>query len=240
VVKRTGLVLAMMVLAACAPAHLRAVGLTGSGRELPDLFLGGWDGHRLGVFDDTAVEPGVTTRAQLEQALGKLSSSLYAVVYVEKAKLDAEAAKHGLFCDAPMCLVVLEKKDGGGELSGWGATLAVFELKGPDDAPIGPVWLAGRTIRPPGPAKWERLCRSKSDAPRAIHPDGSALFPARAGLDGDGFALFGPAAEPAALKRDGFPAPSETLCDEEQVRRNAEPQPERPKLKLDPSLLQDN
>lgn len=235
---RSLVVAGALALAACAPEHLRALGLSGGGRELPELFLGGWDGRRLGVFDDSQVEPGVTTRSQLVRVLGVLSSDLYAVVYVEKARLDAEAARHGLTCDAPMCLVVFERK-GGDSLARWGAALAVFELKGAGDDAIGPVWLSARAIRPPGPTRWDRLCLTRSDTPRYVHPDGAAIFPARPGLDGDAFALFGPTDEPASYRRDGFAAPSARLCDEELVRQQGEPEPERPKLDVDPSILRE-
>lgn len=226
----------VVLLSACAPAHLRSVGPGGS-REMQEFFLGGWDGRRLGVFDDSGVEPGVTTANQLAKSLRHLSGDLYAVVYIESAKLDAvEARKHGLECATAMCLVVFEGK-GASELSGWGPAIAIFELKGIGEAPLGPVWLAGRAIRSPGPRRWDLFCRSKTDEPRFVHPDGGALYPARPGPSGDAFALFGPTELPASYRREGFTAPSETLCDEELVRLQAEPAPERPEIKADPTLV---
>ena len=226
-----------LVLSACAPAHLRAIGLSGSGRDLPELFLGGWDGKRLHVFDDTFVEPGTTTRPQLVQELQSLASDEYAVLYVQAAKLDPLAAKaHGIFCDSPWCLGVLARH-GSGSFDKLGDAVAIFELAGPGDGPIGKVWLAGKEVRPPGPTTWDHLCLTKADTPKYVHPDGGALFPARVGATGVEFALFGPRQEPARYENAGFEAPSDKLCDEELVRQSHDSLPPPPKLTIDPKLL---
>lgn len=230
------LVAAGLLHAACAPAHLRTVGVSGS-RELPELFLGGWDGRRLGAFDDSYLEPGVTPRAQLVDTVGRLSSSVYGAVWIEKAKLDpAFAAKHGLFCEASTCLAVLDRTDRGGGVDEWGLAVAVFELTGPEDGLVGPIWLAGRMVRPPGPMRWPLLCRGRDDRPRRVHPDGGALYPERV-VGGESFALFGPTLTPALYLSKGTAAPAETVCDDEAARLLAEPPPELPVIRADPGLL---
>jgi hypothetical protein len=229
------LVLAAACLA-CGPAHLKTVSLAGGGRDLRDLFLGGWDGHRLTLFDESAVEPGLTTHGELLSALAFLSGDAYALAYVEKDKLDADTAAHDIFCDAPACLVLVERKDGAAR--GWGSALAVFELSALDKAaPIGAVWIAGSAVRAPGPRRWPLLCRSRTDAPRNVHPDGAALFPARPGKL-DGFARFGALDLAADYRARGTVAPSPVTCDEEAARINREePPPERPVFRPDPTLL---
>jgi hypothetical protein len=222
--------------AACAPAHLNPVALSGA-REFPELLLGGWDGRRLGLFDDTAIEPGVTSRAQLVQALGRLAPGAYGAIYVQRARLDAALAeKHGLFCDAALCLAVLDRKDRGADFAEWGRAVAVFELAGADSSLVGPVWLAGRAVRSPGPGRWPLLCRGRTDSPRRVHPDGGALYPERV-VGAEEFVLFGPTELPAQYLERGTPAPSETLCDDEAVRLRSEPAPERPVIRADPRLL---
>lgn len=216
----------------CAPTHLRPVGLSGGGREAWELFRGGWDAKEgLIAFDESRVKIGVTRRSELVRLVGALSSSAYAAVYVERAKLEATATVHALFCDAPMCLVVFDRKDGS-DYPSWGEALAVFELPGSDDAPIGKVWLAARAVRPPGPRAWPLMCRSNDDAPRHVHPEGGALYPAR--TDGsEGFALFG--TPDAATYQQ--PAPGPRSCDEHRARETAEPEPERPRLKVPGIIL---
>jgi hypothetical protein len=226
----------LVCLLGCAPAHMKTLSLTHGGRDLPGLILGGWDGHRLNLFDDTSIEPGVSKFRDLDRALGHLSSDQYAAVYVEAAKLDAAAAAHGIFCHTVACVAVLERM-GGDEFSQWGQAQALFELRGIDEEPLGSVWLQDRAIRPPGPRKWPLLCRSKTDQPRNVHADGAAIFPALV-QGSSAFALFGPPELPAEYQKVGFAAPSETLCDEEAVRIQKEPAPERPVIKPDPALMQ--
>ena len=232
------LFLTLLLVGCATPLHLRPVALTGDGRELPALFLGGWDGHRLGVFDDSNVEPGVTRAEDLARALSYLSKEQYGVVYLESANLHPEVASaHGLFCAAPVCLVVLER-NGGATFNTWGTTLAVFELNGSHRDVVGSVWMDGRAVRLPGPKSWPLLCRNKTDQPHNVHPDGGAIFPAKSGNGPDGFALFGPIDLPAEFHRSGFAAPSATLCDQEAVDQSKEPQPERPVVAPDPALMQ--
>ncbi len=235
--KRAVVLAVGLVVISCAPAHLRAIGLSGSGRSLPELFLGGWDGRRLHLYTDGFVIPGQTTRPQLVDVLGNLSSDLYAVVYVQSAKLDPVAAKaHGIFCDTPWCMVVLDRK-GGGSFAQWGSALAVFELAGPGDGPIRNVWLAGSEVRPPGPTTWDHKCLTKKDTPRYVHPDGGALYPAKVSSTGVAFALFGPRDLAGRYENDGFDAPSDTLCDETLVRLSKERFPPPPKVSLGQELL---
>jgi hypothetical protein len=229
------LVACLLLLTACAPAHLKTIGLAGGGREMPELFNGGWSGRHLGAFNDLQVEPGVTRRSELVPLVASLAKGKYAAAYVAKAQLDAAAAKHALFCESPMCLVVFDR-NGADDYAGWGEAVAIFELPtGAEDGPIGPIWLAASSIRAPGPRKWDLLCASKEAPPRYVHPDGSALYPAR--TDGrEGFALFGTPL--AGAYRRGFASPSATVCDEEKARLQQEPELERPKLQLDPRMLQ--
>jgi len=223
-------------LCACGPAHLREVRPSG-GRDLRELFLGGWDGRRLTLFDETTLEPGFTTHAQLLRQLAYLSSDAYTMVYVERAKVDAAAAAHDLFCDAAICLAVVDRRSGS-RLEKWGNALAVFELAGPDGAaPLGAVWIAGAAVRPPGPRRWHLLCRSHADQPRFVHPDGGAYFPVRPGRT-DGFARFGADPIVAEYRKRGTAAPSEATCDDETARmQKEEPPPVRPTFKADPTLL---
>lgn len=219
----------LLATAACAtPFHLRPVPLRSGGRSLQDLFLGGWDGHRLDVFNDTSVEPGTTRANDLAHTLSYLSEQEYAVAYVDKAALTAEeAGAHGLFCDAPACLVVLDRR-GGDSWKSWGAALAIFELAGEHNDPIGAIWLDGRTVRPPGPKSWPLLCRTPADQPHFAHPDGNAYYPARPSPGGDAFALFGANEVTAALHASSFAAPSPTTCVVEPPKDIAPPPPPVP------------
>lgn len=228
---------ALVLLSACAPAHLHTTALTAGGRDLPELFLGGWDGRRLGLFDDRTIEPGESTHADLRRALQPLDARRMVVAYVDPAQLDASwAARRGFGCSSALCLVVFER--GGGTPETWGEALAVFELAGAEDrSPVGRAWLRGRVVRPPGPTRWPMMCRTKDEPPRHVHPDGGALFPERNGQT-DGWALFGGVRDVAlSFLRDGFTAPSETTCDEEVARLEQMPAPERPAIEADPKLL---
>lgn len=228
-------VASLLLLTACAPAHLKTIGLSGGGREMSELFNGGWSGRHLGSFNDVPVEPGVTRRSELVAVVSALSKAQYAAVYIDKGKMDGTAAQHALFCESPMCLVVFDR-NGADEYTRWGEAVAIFELPtGAEDGPIGPIWLSASSIRAPGPRKWDLMCVSKEAPPRYVHPDGSALYPAR--TDGrEGFALFGTPA--AGAYRRGFAAPAATVCDEEKARLQQEPELERPKLQVDPRMLQ--
>ena len=221
----------VMALAACAtPLHLRPVPLAADGRALGQVFLGGWDGHRLEAFNDILVEPGKSPADELAQALSALSKHDYGVVYVETASLAPEmASAHALFCPTAVCLAVLERK-GAEDVNGWGNTVAVFELTGPKSDIVGNIWIAGGEVRPPGPTSWPLMCRNKKDVPRYVHPDGGALYPVKAPNGAAGFALFGPNELPAAFHQDGFAAPSETICDRDLI--------DNPPPKVDPALIQ--
>jgi hypothetical protein len=206
------LLLALLSAGCATPLHLRPVSLTGDGRTLPDLFLGGWDGRRLDLFDDSSVEPGISHLEDVARALSFLSAHEYGVVYIDKARLTPEEARpHGLFCDAPTCLAVLERR-GADDFQNWGATLAIFEFGGPKGDIAGQVWIDGRLVRPPGPKKWSLMCRSPQDQPHFVHPDGGAVYPARPSPGGDQFALFGPSEAALDYKKNGFAAPSDTTC----------------------------
>jgi len=220
----------LLLFVGCGPARWRTVSLTPNGRTLPKLFLGGWDGRRLGLFDDTVIEPGVTTRQELERAIARLSSELYAVAWVDVPKpTDEQARRHDLMCPSPACLVVFDR-NGTDEHSGWGKALALFELAENPGLPIGQVWIEGKAVRSPGPTKWPLLCRSKTDFPTNVHPDGGAWYPARLTDDG-GFAVFGAYATPNEFRRKGFRAPSETTCDENVLMRKREEERDRARLK---------
>ncbi len=213
--------------------HGQPVGLARSGRALPELFLGGWDGKRLGVFDDSTIEPGLSNRQQLVAALKHLASDQYRALYLERSRLGPDAEAKGLFCATPLCIVVFEQKPG----ARLGELVAVFELNGAGDEPIGSIWLAASGVRAPGPTRWPRYCKSKDDVPHNVHADGAAVFPARAVQGGQPFAHFGVPKEALELTREGFAAPFDEFCDEEAARRKNEPEPERPRLQADPSLL---
>lgn len=229
----------LLALSACGPAHLRTVGLSGGGRELPELFLGGWDGKRLRLYDDRVLEPGLSTATEVAAAVGSLSSTLYVAAWVDPKQLDAATAQaKGIVCDAALCLVVFAHGDGAG-LTGWGAPLAIFELEG-EARKLSSSWIAARAIRPPGPVRWPLKCLTAKDTPRFVHPDGGAIFPAWGAADDNGFAVFDPDAVPAEWRTGGeagFEAPSPRFCDEERARLAQEPAPERPDIEADPSLL---
>lgn len=229
---------ASLVLAlGCATSPIHEMPLSSGGRNLPDLFLGGWDGHRLHVFNDTSLEPGLSTYRDVEEALRYLSSEKYAAMYMEQKELKPEVtAAHGFFCTTEACVVVLERK-GGETLKGFGKALAIIELNGTAQQPIGSVWIQEKEVRSPGPRHWPLLCRYKTDQPRHVHEDGSALFPAQT-VDKVAFAVFGPQELPAQYQQAGIQAPSETTCDDDVARSQREPPAERPQIKADPNLIQ--
>jgi hypothetical protein len=205
---------------------------------MQNLFMGGWDGHRLGLVDDNAIEPGVTRADDVAHELSLLAEHDYAVIYVESAKLSPDvAAAHGIFCESPVCLVVLDRR-GGDSLTSWGTALAIFELNHPHGDVAGRVWMDGRMVRPPGPTTWPLFCLSKTDSPHFLHPDGAAIYPARASPNGDGFALFGPTDVPLQYHRDGFLAPAPNTCDQAVADDAKKPQPEKPLIKPDQAILQ--
>jgi hypothetical protein len=179
---------------------------------MQNLFLGGWDGHRLDLVNDTSIEPGVTPIDEVTHDLSLLSAKDYAVIFIDKAKLTPEeATPHGLFCDAPTCLAVLDRH-GGEDFRSWGPAVAIFEFTGPKAAVAGAVWMDGSVVRPPGPRTWPMQCKAASEQPRFVHADGMAVFPVRPSPSGEGFAQFGPSDLTAAYKRDGYPAPNTTSC----------------------------
>jgi hypothetical protein len=172
----------------------------------------------------------------LVQDLSALSSRLYTVAYVDpKALSPASAGQHALFCEAPMCLVVFDRRNGGADEE-WGGALAIFELPGQGDEPVGRIWLADGALRSPGAKRWNLLCRTEKDTPMHVHPEGGAIYPLHAGSDGHAFALFGSDELAAEYRSNGFAAPSEELCDEGLVRLQAGPG--RPALNFDPAMLQ--
>jgi hypothetical protein len=216
---------------------MRPVSLAGDGRTMQNLFMGGWDGHRLELVDDSAIEPGTTKAEDVAHELSLLSDHDYAVVYVESAKLTPDVASaHGIFCESPVCLVVLDRK-GGENIASWGNALAVFELNHPNGDVAGRVWIDGRAVRPPGPTTWPIYCLNVKDTPHYLHPDGAAIFPARASSSG-GFALFGPTEVPLHYHQDGFLAPAPNTCDQAVADDAKKPQPEKPAFKPDQAILQ--
>lgn len=222
--------LAVLLLCSCAtPLHLRPVALTNGGRTLPNLFMGGWDGHRLDLVDDTSVEPGVTRTADLARALAKLSASDYGVIFVETAQLTADVtAPHSLFCPQAACAVVMDRNHGQ-ELKDWGPAVAIFELTGPQNELVGSIWMDGGVIRPPGPKTWPSMCRNPTDPAVHVHPDGNAVFPIRASGSGVGFALFGNSDLAMQLRKDSYPALSDGSCLRELPPQIApEPEPVKP------------
>ena len=221
---------------ACATSPIKEIPLSGSDRDLPQLFLGGWDGHRLLLYDDTTLEPGRSLYRDVVQALHGLSSDLYAVAYLDQGEVKTYAAQHGIFCSAAACLVVLARH-GGEKIDDWGKAEAVIELNGMGTEPIGSVWIQEKAIRAPGPKKWPLLCRARNDQPRYVHEDGGALFPGQT-VGGLSFAVFGPQEVATQYQQANMRAPSDTTCDEDIARSQREPQPERPQLKADPNLIQ--
>lgn len=229
-------VLAVLLGACVPPAHLRSLSLSRGGRELPELFLGGWDGRRLKLHDDTALRVGASTHREVVTALARLSNA-YGTVYIEASQLDAnETDARGFFCEAPWCLVVFDRA-GRKVYAEWGEPLAIFELTGVEpESVLGNVWLVEKAIRAPGPSRWPLKCRDDGDMPRNIHPDGNALFPVRSAYEEEAWARFGPS-EIGEAYRDGFTAPSEQTCSYEEARLANEPAPEKPEIEIDPSLL---
>jgi hypothetical protein len=221
---RSFLLALLFALSACAtPLHLRPVPLTNGGRTLPALFMGGWDGHRLDLVDDTSIEPGTTRVEELTRALAKLSANEYGVIFVESARLNAEVtAPHALFCQTTNCVVVIDRHKSE-HLADWGPALAIFELTGPHDDVVGSIWMDGGVIRPPGPKSWPQQCRNPTDPPQRVHPDGNGVFPVRSSGTGVGFALFGPSDVASAYRREGFPAPVENGCVREVPKEAAPP-----------------
>lgn len=229
-------VLAILLGACVPPAHLRYLSLSRGGRDLPELFLGGWDGRRLKLHDDTDLRVGASSHRDVVAALSKLSNA-YGTVYVDSTRLEAdESERRGFFCDSPWCLVVFDRAEKK-IYADWGEPLAIFELSGVEpDAVLGNVWLVEKAVRAPGPSRWPLKCRDDDDMPRNIHPDGNALFPARSAFGEEAWARFGPS-EIADAYRSGASAPSEQTCSYEEARRANEPSPEKPEIEIDPSLL---
>lgn len=226
---------ASLLMMACGPAHMGTLSLSGE-RDMQTLVLGGWDGQRLILFNDTTIEPFLTESKDVARYMKQLSGSQYAAVYFETAKLPAKDAEpHSIFCPSAFCIAVLER-NGGSSFASWGEAAAIIELKSLENAPIGAVWINEKSVRPPGPSRWPLLCREKSQPPRYVHPDGGALFPAMK-VGKASFAHFAKR-EMTREYLSGFSAPSEKLCDEELVRLEQEPPPERPQIKADPTLMQ--
>lgn len=227
-------------LSACAPGHLRPLGLSGE-RDVGEVFLGGWDGRRLRVFNDLTVEPGVTPRKVLVQALSNLSGSRFAALWVDGAQLDAELRAHDGFCETAMCVFVFERQRGR-DLPSWGPVVAVFELVGDESQLVGSAWLANDAIRPPGPESWSLRCRDENDRPVAVHADGGAIYPHRIGeVLGTRYALFDRERVPETYRKPamliGFQAPNASTCDHDKARLSELPEPEKPRIDIDSSLL---
>lgn len=234
-------VVAGLALSACAPAHMRHLGLGGD-RDVGEVFLGGWDGRRLRVFNDKTVEPGVTPRKQLVNALSYLSDTRFVALWVDGAMLDDALRAHGAFCETRLCVLVFDRRRGG-DLASWGPVVAVFELVGDDSQIVGAAWLANEAIRPPGPEAWSLRCQDENDTPVAVHSDGGAIYPERIGAAlGTRYALFDrqkvpePYRKPAMLI--GFQAPNALTCDHDKARLGEQPEPEKPRIDVDPSLFE--
>lgn len=230
-----GSVLLGLALWGCAPVHLGRVRLGGE-RDVGEVFLGGWDGKRLRVFNDTVIEPGVTGRDTLVRAVKDLSNDRFAAVWVEGAKVDEAMQAHDAFCDAGMCLLLFARDARGG----LGPVVGVFELNGAEHDLVGSAWLAASSIRPPGPESWSPRCLEVEATPLAVHPDGGAIFPARTGSSKKTpYALFDRTRVPEAFRAPamliGFQAPNFTTCDHEKARWSAEPEPERPRFDAVPT-----
>lgn len=230
------LLAASLALSACAPAHLRTLSLGGE-RDMGEVFLGGWDGRRLRVFNDTVIEPGQTSRKELVKALKSLDDRRYVAMWVAGELLDDALAFHDAFCESGLCVIVFDRA-GGRTLAEWGAAVAVFELTGADHGRVGSVWLGAEAIRPPGPERWSLRCLEVDGVPMGVHPDGGAIFPERIGAQTQTrYALFDRAAVPEVYRKPalltGFQAPNESTCDHDKARLGLLPEPEKPTI-VDP------
>lgn len=229
-----------LAISACAPAHLRPLGLGGD-RDVGEVFLGGWDGRRLRVFDDKTIEPGVTSRKELVAALSHLSNTRYAALWVDGSMLDDALRAHDAFCETRMCALVFDRRRGE-DLATWGPVVAVFELVGSESQFVGSTWLANEAIRPPGPEAWSLRCHDVNDTPVAVHSDGGAVYPNRLGKTlGTRYALFDREKVPESYRKPamliGFQAPNALTCDHDKARLSEEPEPEKPRIEVDPSLF---
>src|SRR5690606_36263218 len=124
-----------------------------------------------------------------------------------------------------------------------GPGLAVFELTGAEYGRVGSVWLAAEAIRPPGPDRWSLRCLAGDAVPLAGHPDGGASFPARVGAQTETkYALFNRAAVPEVYRKaallTGFQAPNDVTCDHDKARLGLQPEPEKPKIDIAPSVTE--
>lgn len=228
-----------LAVSACGPAHLRSLGAGGE-RDMGEVFLGGWDGKRLRVFNDTVIEPGQTSRDVLVDALKSLDGDRYVALWVSSGLLDDALAVHDAFCETELCVIVFDRR-GGSRLAEWGAAVAVFELTGADHGRVGSVWLASEAIRPPGPDRWSLRCLDVDGVPVAVHPDGGAIYPERIGAQTETrYALFDRAAVPEVYRKaallTGFQAPNEATCDHDKARLGLQPEPEKPRIDVGASL----